>query len=399
MHALSQAEVVQWADEHYAGPALRAGAGVLGAQAIEVAGAQGLAVVTGECPTVGLAGGFTQGGGHSALSTAFGLAADQVLEYEVVTADGRILKASPACNEDLYWALSGGGGGTYAVVTAITVRAYPSGSVGGGQLAISLQYTNQSSFDAAVSEFHALLPDMVAAGCSLSYILTSSVLQIGSITAFNSTGDFVRNTIMARFIQVLSDLAIPSQSSFTTLSYLDHYNTYMGPLPNGHLTVEAYQFGGRLIPRSVVQNNNSALQAAIKETSSQGVILVGTASSWLAPPDAPPNAVLPAWRQALIQLQLLTPWDPTSWDRMATQRAAITDVFVPKFEAITPGGGTYMNEADFNQPNWQEAFYGSNYAKLLAVKQKWDPENTFYSLKGVGSDSWAVASDGRMCRA
>lgn len=327
------------------------------------------------------------------------MAADQVLEYEVVVADGRVLKASPACNADLYWALSGGGGGTYAVVTAITVRAHPSANVGGGQLAISLQYTNQSSFDAAVSEFHALLPDMVAAGCSLSYILTSSILQIGSITAFNSTGDAVRSEIMGPFIKVLSDLGIPSQSAFTTLSYGDHYSTYMGPLPNGHLPVEAYQYGGRLIPRSVVQNNNSALQAVIKETAAQGVILVGTASSWLAPPNAAPNAVLPAWRQALIQMMMLTPWDSTNWDKMAADRAAITDVIVPRFEAITPGSGAYTNEADFNQPNWQETFYGSNYAALLAVKQKWDPDHVLYSLKSVGSDSWTVASDGRMCRA
>lgn len=73
----------QWSDTHYTGPAMTVGAGVIGYEILEAANAQGLTVVSGECPTVGLAGGFTQAGGHSALSTQFGLGADQVLSYQV----------------------------------------------------------------------------------------------------------------------------------------------------------------------------------------------------------------------------------------------------------------------------------------------------------------------------
>ena len=54
---------------------------------------------------VGVPGGYTQGGGHSALSTSFGLAADQTLEWEVVTAGGKLVTASRTQNADLYWAL------------------------------------------------------------------------------------------------------------------------------------------------------------------------------------------------------------------------------------------------------------------------------------------------------
>jgi FAD/FMN-containing dehydrogenase len=72
-----------WSDEHYSGPAVTVGAGVLGYEILEAAHAKGLTVVSGECATVGLAGGFTQGGGHSALSTSFGLGADQTLAFEV----------------------------------------------------------------------------------------------------------------------------------------------------------------------------------------------------------------------------------------------------------------------------------------------------------------------------
>jgi FAD/FMN-containing dehydrogenase len=58
-----------------------------------------------------------------------------------------------------------------------------------------------------------------------------------------------------------------------------------------------------------------------------------------------------------------------------------------------------MNEADFQQKNWQSTFYGPNYAKLKDIKKKYDPESLFYNLKSVGSEAWTVSKEGRMCRA
>lgn len=72
-----------WSDKYYTGPSVTVGAGVMGNELLETVNKQGMTVVSGECATVGLAGGFTQGGGHSALSTAFGLGADQTLSFEV----------------------------------------------------------------------------------------------------------------------------------------------------------------------------------------------------------------------------------------------------------------------------------------------------------------------------
>jgi FAD/FMN-containing dehydrogenase len=96
---------LHWSDQNYKGKAIKIGAGVQAYEAMAAARAQDLVVVGGECPTVGVAGGYTQGGGHSALSTSFGLAADQTLEWEVVTASGELVTASRTQNADLYWAL------------------------------------------------------------------------------------------------------------------------------------------------------------------------------------------------------------------------------------------------------------------------------------------------------
>src|SRR5262249_20410697 len=78
----------------------------------------------GGCTTVGVAG-LVQGGGFGAFSKGFGTAAANLLEAEVVNADGAVRIANAARNPDLFWALKGGGGGTFGVVTRLTLRTHP----------------------------------------------------------------------------------------------------------------------------------------------------------------------------------------------------------------------------------------------------------------------------------
>ena len=78
----------------------------------------------GGCTTVGVAG-LVQGGGFGSFSKGFGTAAANLLEAEVVTADGTVRVANAVQNPDLFWALKGGGGGTFGVVTRLTLRTHP----------------------------------------------------------------------------------------------------------------------------------------------------------------------------------------------------------------------------------------------------------------------------------
>lgn len=71
---------------------------------------------------------------------------------------------------------------------------------------------------------------------------------------------------------------------------------------------------------------------------------------------------------------------------------------MPTLEELTPGSGAYLNEADPNQIGWQQAFYGNNYDNLLAIKRKYDPDHRFYAFKAVGSHSWRVTDNGRLCK-
>ena len=84
---------------------------------------------------------------------------------------------------------------------------------------------------------------------------------------------------------------------------------------------------------------------------------------------------------------------------MVALQNRMTEEIQPIIEAATPNAGAYMNEADFQQVNFQETFYGSKYPALLKIKNKHDPRHLWYVKTGVGSGEWTVAKDGRMCRA
>ncbi|KAH7322508.1 hypothetical protein B0I35DRAFT_499082 [Stachybotrys elegans] len=398
-HHMKSLEMLEFSSDTYTGKALRVGAGVQGSDIVEFGNRNNVLAVTGECPTVGVAGGFTQGGGHSPLSTQFGLAADQVLEYEVVTADGRVLAASPVENEDLYWALSGGGGGTYAVVVSMTIKAHEPAQIGGGRIQIGAASLSPEIFSQVIQEFHHALPQMVDNGSTVSYLLMGPAIIIGPITAYNHTGEYVQSVITESFVSALDTLNVTYTTEFTTLSYRDHYDRYYGPLPVGSVFSTAVQSGGRLVPRGSIESNGDYFSAMITNLISQQAIVVGSSGAYLAFNDTP-NAVLPAWRNTLVQMQVSIPWstDPELLDEMTAAQGFINDVLMAQVKEATPGGASYLNEASHREVDWKTAFFGENYSELERVKRAWDPDSIFYAFKGVGSETWDVDETGRMCR-
>ncbi|KAL4963956.1 putative isoamyl alcohol oxidase [Aspergillus stella-maris] len=398
-HHLDDIEYLDYSDSTYTGPAYKLGSGVQGYQILEASHAQGHVLVGGECPTVGLAGGYIMGGGHSALSTNFGLGADQTLSFEVVTASGDVVTASRTENTDLYWALSGGGAGNWGVVMSVTVKAFASEIVSGGTVTFSTSSLSDSVYINALDHFHRLLPAMIDAGTTVIYQILPGYFLIKPLTAYNKTSDEVKE-ILAPFLDELDTLGIKYSATYTQHdSYYDFYEKYMGPLPNGNLGVGEFTYGGRLLPRSVVENNPTDLATAIYNITSQGVVAVGVGLDVSKTNDVD-NAIFAPWREAAVTMQIGISYNETApWSQILSEQQTMTNELVPLLEAVTPGGGTYENESNFLQPNWKEVFFGANYDKLAEIKAKWDPSNFFYVLKGVNSDYWTVSDSGRMCKA
>ncbi|KAF5667299.1 putative isoamyl alcohol oxidase [Fusarium heterosporum] len=394
-HYLKSTEVVEWEDKSYKGKALKVGAGVQGFEALAAAHAADLVVVTGECPSVGLVGGYTQGGGHSALSTKFGLAADNTLEFEVVTASGKLVKANRSQNKDLYWALSGGGSGNYGVVISATVKAHPEAIVSGAKFLITAPESRPELIYDAIDAFHAALPKIVDSGVMVIYFFSESFLQIPAITAYNKTEAEVKQ-ILQPFADSLVAIGIKLDPTFTQYSsYYEHYNYYWGPLPAGNIQVGTQLFGGRLLPRNKLEE----FSPAARKLAEMGVTYIGVGLNVSRFGGDSANSVLPQWRDSIVMVSLTLPWDNEApWEEMVAAQMRITDEIQPVIEAATPGAGAYINEADFQQRDWKETFYGANYDKLLKIKKKYDPKNFFYATVAVDSDAWNVAKDGHMCR-
>ncbi|EAU38028.1 conserved hypothetical protein [Aspergillus terreus NIH2624] len=399
-HNLNAVEYQDWSDATYSGPAYKLGSGVMGYQVLDALQGTGHVLVGGECPTVGLAGGYTQGGGHSALSTAFGLGADQTLSFEVVTAAGAVVTASRTENTDLYWALSGGGAGNYGVVTSVTVKAHPDAPVAGAALRFTTANITTDVFFDAVARFHTLLPAMVDAGTTVIYQMTAFRLHHQPADGLQQVHDG-RQDHLRPFLRALGRTSpSPTPSPYSRLRlYYGHYEKVHEPAALRVTSRSAqFNYGGRLLPRATLDANAAGLAAALRHITDAGLIAVGVGMNVSAANDVP-NAVFAPLRNAAVTMQIGSFWNETApWSDMVADQWAITDDYVPALEAVTPGSGAYQNEANFRQPNWQETFFGENYDKLLRVKEKWDPDHFFYVFKGVGSEYWSVAESGRMCK-
>lgn len=191
----------------YSGKALKLGAGVDVFGAYEAADAAGIAVMAGSSPTVGVAGGFSQGGGHGPLMSVFGLGSDQVLEWEVVTAQGTHLVASPSHNADLYWALSGGGGGTYAAVVSLTVRGHQLRRVSAATLTFTNANVSEDIFLKAVQAFFMRMPTLGRAGIWASWLYYPGTFSLVPIVG-PDLGETELQSVLQPTLSLLKDSSI-----------------------------------------------------------------------------------------------------------------------------------------------------------------------------------------------
>lgn len=400
MHHLKDIAINDFSSKYYNGKAMKMGAGVQGIEAYTAAHNQGLEVVGGECPTVGIAGGYSQGGGHSALASRYGLAADQVLEWEVIDGRGNFVTARRD-NEykDLYFALSGGGGGTYGVVWSMTSKAHTGHATSGLNLTFTNANISQDTYYEAVKLYQEKLPAIVDAGAMSVWYFTNTSFSISPLTGPNIPVAEL-NALVKPFTDGLKKLGIKYQIYSQQFdSYLEEFEGMQAPIQVG-----IAQYGGWLVPRSVVQEQNDALMDAYRYITEDGATFIGVGlnvSRALVGEDIDEiNAVQPAWRETLIDTTITTPWSWTaSRAAMVAEQRKMTEQYIPRLAALSPNSGAYLNEGDFEQPNFQSVFYGNKYDKLRAIKAEYDPDEVFYGKTAVGSDEWRQLDDGRLCRA
>lgn len=213
------------------------------------------------------------------------------------------MTATRTKNTDLFWALSGGGGGTYGIVWSLTAKAHFDNPVSGAKLSWTNEGISQEAFFKSIAEYHKWVPSVVDAGAmSLSFGSNES-FTVGPITAPG-----VSTAKMTSLLQPLLDELSKLQVNHTAPvirqfpGYLEQFKAMMPPIP-----VAVQQYGGWLIPRSVVQENADGLAAAYANITNGGggFSSVALNVNKTVAGDVY-NAVHPAWRTALLDVIVTT---------------------------------------------------------------------------------------------
>ncbi|KAJ5373241.1 FAD linked oxidase N-terminal [Penicillium concentricum] len=407
----------------YVGPAIKFGSGTQVWEAYEFAKTHGHSVVGGEAVTVGLGGGYTAGGGHSPLSSMYGMAADQVLAMQVVLADGRFITASSTENSEVFWMLRGGGGSTIGVVTSLTVKALPKLETTTVTFNFTINDTpGPDAFWAAVGSYLDHFETFVDAGTYGYFYIGASDAMIGTTYAGDPNLYFRMHSFVAPNMNVAQTKALLAPWFDTLKSLGISYNPWYNHADNFHdaweqafpqeyVGTDVVKTASRLLPRNVFQSDDLRKQtwAAYRDAVNQGLFIAGFHIRGTGIAAKPPtdNSVLPAWRDALSHVIVGSQWNFTSsWDVVKSTSLFVTE-WMDVLREIAPDSGSYMSEGDLIEPNLQEAFYGANYPRLYSLKQKYDPSGVFFALTAVGAEDWEVRTvdplpyswnnNGRLC--
>jgi hypothetical protein len=222
----------------------------------------------------------------------------------------------------------------------MTSKAHPGTIVSGLNLTFTSTDITQSKFYKAIELFHTRLPDIVDAGVMTIFFYTNTTFAISPMTAPNISEKRLVSLVKP-YLMDLERLGIKFTSySKQYDSYLDEFNDIQREIGVGEA-----QYGGWLIPRSVVQKNNRALTKAFREITEDGATFIGVGLnvSQEVAGDVH-NSVLPAWRDTLIATTISTPWKFNARQDMLEEQRKMTQVYIPKLMELAPNSGAYMNE-------------------------------------------------------
>ena len=338
----------------------------------------GLTVPAGTCPTVGIAG-LALGGGIGFAARKFGLTCDNLVEATVVTASGQALVCNAHEHADLYWALRGGGGGNFGIVTRLVFRTHPVGNV--ATCALEWPWADTRRVVQAWQKWAPHAPDGLFSVCNLSCAggagprVTVAAQLLGTPQQLKT------------LIDPLTATGSPTRVSVSARSYMDAARMWAGcsgSLAECHLQPQGAL--GRSTFKGKSDYANKPLSAGAIDTLVRGIearqaggsgrAIVLLDSSGGAINRVPKAATAFVHRDALFSFQYLAYWE--AGDPPAVAAANLS--FLRKlYAAMRPyvSGFAYQNYIDPDLSSWKHAYYGSNFARLVSVKRKYDPANVF----------------------
>ena len=406
-------------------PAVTAGAGAVWIDLYAAVTTQaGRYVQGGGCTDVGVAG-LVQSGGFGSFSRGFGTAASGLLQAEIVTADGAIRLANACTNPDLFWALKGGGGGSWGVVTKLTLRTYDLPQYMGGAWG-TVKAQSDQAFRRLIARFVSFYTDTLlnptwgeqvhfAPDNTFEISMSSFGLDRQSAQAVwkpffewitASPNDYVitdelgasghearhwwdseKNPSMTRDLRP----GAPKHHGWwkgdqdQVGAFLNGYDSLWLPTrllheDAGKPVVEALFAASRYkkielhfnkglggaSAEAVAATLETATNPAVTEAFALAIIADGQKGAYAGEP------------HATIDLEA------------ARKDARAIDLAAAELRKIAPEAGSYVSESSFFNRNWQRDYWGRHYPRLQATKAKYDPDGLFFVHHGVGSEAWSA---------
>ena len=416
-------------------PAVSVGAGCIWHDVYEAVTTRGNRYVQGGgCTTVGVAG-LVQGGGFGSFSKTFGLAAAGLLETEIVTADGHVRIVNANNDPDLFWALKGGGGGTWGVVTRLTLRTHELPSTF-GVVQWELQAKSDNAFRLLLDRFVALYAEKLcnphwgeqASARPGNRLGISMMFQGLSKSEAQSAWQELIDFVAAHPAEYQADAAmlvaaLPARRLWNGAFLRDHvpsaiaWDTRPGVSPgqwwwasNGAEAAafwhgyESAWLPSSLLTQSEREKLTQAWFAASRHWSTTFHFNKGLAGASAEAIAASRNTamnpqVLDAFALAIIAMDGPTVYRGVSQSELAAARDHRLRIrsAMDELRRVAPGAGSYLSESDYDLANWGAACWGPHVTRLDAIKARYDPDDLFIVHHGVGSQRWS--NDGFEVRA
>lgn len=410
-------------------PAVSIGAGAIWAHVYEAVTTQGGRYVQGGgCTTVGVAG-LIQSGGFGSFSKNYGMAAAGLLEAEVVTADGTVRIANACTNPDLFWALKGGGGGSFGVVTRLTLRTRELPQYFGGVFG---NITAKS--DVAYRKLTARIIDFYQDRLFNGHWGEQIRFEPGHIVRIAMVFQGLSQEQARELWRPFLDWVAAAPQDFTweapvwivylparrfwDITFHKQYNPQLifsddrTGAPDGNFVwagdrAESGQlihgYRSTWLPASLLEKDRQAelVEAIVAASRHWGLSLhfnkglAGAAEVELAAArDTATNPVmLDAFALVIIAGNSEPPFPgmpgPEPDLTAARRHAATINRAMDELLKLVSRPGSYVSESDYFERAWQQSFWGSNYARLAGVKQRYDPTGVFFVRHGVGSEGWS----------
>lgn len=322
------------------------------------------AVTHGDCPGVGVAG-ATLGGGVGYNMRAHGLACDQLVESEIVTAAGQILTLSAAENADLFWACRGAGGGNFGIHTSLAMQTFPANPV------TTFRVTWTTGAEPVLAALLAALeaaPHGLGAQLSLGAVTPRQVaagrdVAVGVVGQLHGSPDDLHDILRPAYRE-----AAQATQTLRRLRYWDAQDSLTFPASPGYRRHRSRFFNGPVIAAGVSEALHWLRQwPGSSAGASMELIQMGGQVTTVRP-----DAMAFVHRNSRWLMLIPVSWSRDDAPGVIRRGHEWQNRF---YDAMVPfaGEGAYQNFMDPELRDWPRAYYGGNLARLRQIKASVDP--------------------------